>query len=356
MRVSVAANTAQRHWIEKVQKRLSTTSYFLENIKTVQMQNLSRVMGTMVHELRADEIATSRVYRKLLIVILLLCGSHRNSIATICIQCNSASRSNLSAANTSLTLAPIVTFAVYAITAAVSKNETLVTAQAFTSVALISLLATPVVVFIQALPQVVQCAACFDRIQEFCNYDAHIPPLCVSTANGRHAGPALRLGNVSLSRTSGLYHAYANQSFRRSKTGPLVLKAIDLRIDAGHSVAIIGPVGSGKSTLLERMLGETIAEPPIRDQQATPTAYCSQQPWLEQGTIRQNIVGMSPFDEQWYGIVTEACGLRHDLKQLDNGNGTVVGSNGLNLSGGQKQRIVSIRGLWCGSCIVGAAS
>lgn len=61
----------------------------------------------------------------------------------------------------------MVTFSVYAIIAVFWKNETLLTAQAFTSVALISLLTTPVVVFIQALPLVVQSIASFDRIQEY---------------------------------------------------------------------------------------------------------------------------------------------------------------------------------------------
>lgn len=75
IRVSLAANTSQRQWIEKVQKRLSTTSHFLDNIKAVKMQNLSRAMAKVVEELRADEIATSKVYRKLLIIILLLCES-----------------------------------------------------------------------------------------------------------------------------------------------------------------------------------------------------------------------------------------------------------------------------------------
>lgn len=248
-----------------------------------------------------------------------------------------------------MSLAPIITFAVYVIIAVFWTDETLLTAQAFTSVALISLLTTPVIVFIQTLPQVVQCTASFDRIQQFCNYRARTHSAGDSAAVDHHAGPALRLGDVTSKNTElgltpaqGFYQTYLGQSFRRSMSRPPVLKALDIRIEAGRIMAIIGPVGSGKSTLLESMLGETIAEPTIRNRNPIPTAYCSQQPWLEHRTIRANIIGMSPLDEQWYGTVTDACGLTYDLEQMEKGDGTLIGSKGLNLSGGQQHRIVSV--------------
>ena len=54
------------------------------------------------------------------------------------------------------------------------KKGSLLAAQAFTSLALISLLTTPVIVFVQALPMVIQCAGSFRRIQEYCNYAPEI--------------------------------------------------------------------------------------------------------------------------------------------------------------------------------------
>jgi ATP-binding cassette subfamily C (CFTR/MRP) protein 1 len=72
-----------------------------------------------------------------------------------------------------------------------------------------------------------------------------------------------------------------------------------------------------------------------------PIAYCSQQPWLENGTIRQNVVGISTYDREWYATVKFACSLDADIEGPQKGDSTSVGSKGLNLSGGQKQRIVS---------------
>lgn len=70
-------------------------------------------------------------------------------------------------------------------------------------------------------------------------------------------------------------------------------------------------------------------------------AYCAQQSWLENRTIRHNIVGASPWDRKWYSAIRVACCLDPDLEQLEKGDQTRVGSKGVNLSGGQKQRVVS---------------
>lgn len=71
-------------------------------------------------------------------------------------------------------------------------------------------------------------------------------------------------------------------------------------------------------------------------------AYCSQEPWPENGKIRQTIVATDALDEKWYNAVKFACGLVTDIKQLQKGDDTRIGSKGLNLSGGQKQRLVNI--------------
>ncbi|KAK1456724.1 ABC transporter [Colletotrichum cuscutae] len=75
-------------------------------------------------------------------------------------------------------------------------------------------------------------------------------------------------------------------------------------------------------------------------------AYCSQSPWLENGTLRQNILGISVFEKKWYDSVVSACGLEADLQALEKGDLTVIGSNGVNLSGGQKQRVALARAVF----------
>ena len=251
-------------------------------------------------------------------------------------------------ANTPINLAPVATFAVYVIISVFWKNETLLTAQAFTSLALVSLLTTPVVVFIQALPEVIGCLSSFDRIHEYCNYGTGMGSpneQCKSQSNN---GPDFNLqdmgpNSVELARSSpqDKIISFDGQSFGWSKTGSAVVKDLNLLIKPKSITAIVGPVGSGKSTFLESMLGETIAKPNTRLKRTFPIAYCSQQSWLEHTTIRQNIIGASSYEPKWYSVVQTSCGLDIDMRQLEKGDQTRVSSKGHNLSGGQKQRIVS---------------
>lgn len=74
-KVSVLLMTAQTRWIEKVQERLRVTTILLGEMKAVKMLGLTQVMSTVVQGLRVNEIKTSKAYRKLLVIIILLCTS-----------------------------------------------------------------------------------------------------------------------------------------------------------------------------------------------------------------------------------------------------------------------------------------
>ncbi|KAG9592924.1 bile acid-transporting ATPase, partial [Aureobasidium melanogenum] len=76
-------------------------------------------------------------------------------------------------------------------------------------------------------------------------------------------------------------------------------------------------------------------------------AYCAQQAWLVNGTIKENIVFASPWNPRRYKDVIVACSLQRDLEILDGGDQTLVGEKGVTLSGGQKQRISLARALYC---------
>ena len=71
--------------------------------------------------------------------------------------------------------------------------------------------------------------------------------------------------------------------------------------------------------------------------------YCAQQAWIQNATIRDNILFHKKFDEDWYNQVIEACSLKHDLEILPSGDATEIGEKGINLSGGQKHRIAMAR-------------
>ncbi|RHZ55013.1 hypothetical protein CDV55_100368 [Aspergillus turcosus] len=134
-------------------------------------------------------------------------------------------------------------------------------------------------------------------------------------------------------------------TFRRTPIADFRLQDISISFKHNALNVVAGPTGSGKTSLLLSLLGETVLEsgtatcPP-------DVAYVPQSPWLQNDTIRQNIIFYSPFDEARYNTVIEASGLIQDLQQLPAGDLTLVGERGTSLSGGQKQRVSLARALY----------
>ncbi len=68
-------------------------------------------------------------------------------------------------------------------------------------------------------------------------------------------------------------------------------------------------------------------------------SYSSQEPWLFNASIRNNIIFGQPFEQGKYNRVTKACCLLEDFDQLPYGDRTLVGEKGSSLSGGQRARV-----------------
>lgn len=140
-----------------------------------------------------------------------------------------------------------------------------------------------------------------------------------------------------------------NITVQPSPTSDPILTNVSLRVETSTITMVAGPIGVGKSILLKAILGELpyhgnifVSSPKI--------GYCAQTPWLQNGTIQQNICGFADaeeIDELWYKTVVKASTLEEDFVALVDGDRTVVGSKGVALSGGQRQRVVSVfKWLW----------
>ncbi|RXM37152.1 Multidrug resistance-associated protein 1 [Acipenser ruthenus] len=136
-----------------------------------------------------------------------------------------------------------------------------------------------------------------------------------------------------------------NGTFSWSRDGAPCLKRISVSVARGSLVAVVGHVGSGKSSLLSALLGEMEKKNGRVSLQGS-VAYVPQQAWIQNATLRDNIVFGQERKERWYQQVVEACALVDDLEILPAGDETEIGEKGLNLSGGQKQRVSLARAVY----------
>ncbi|XP_047441293.1 ATP-binding cassette sub-family C member 5 [Mugil cephalus] len=123
------------------------------------------------------------------------------------------------------------------------------------------------------------------------------------------------------------------------------LHRIDLRIKRGSLVGICGGVGTGKSSLLSALLGQmTLLEGNVAA--SGGFAYVSQQAWILNDSLKENILFGENYEPEKYNAVLEACCLLPDLAELPYRDMTEIGERGANLSGGQRQRVSLARALY----------
>ncbi|RAL15778.1 ABC bile acid transporter [Aspergillus homomorphus CBS 101889] len=154
--------------------------------------------------------------------------------------------------------------------------------------------------------------------------------------------------------------------FRSTTTVSSILQNVTLSFPMKGLSVVSGRTGSGKTLLLSAILGEcevvsgTVRRPipptsqAIYNQNLNPTdwtltsamAYVAQTPWIEAGSIRENILFGLPLSHARYQRVLSACALVQDLNLLDDRDFTEIGPSGVNLSGGQKVRVGLARALY----------
>ncbi|KAF6172964.1 hypothetical protein GIB67_006340 [Kingdonia uniflora] len=201
----------------------------------------------------------------------------------------------------------------------------------FTFLSTLRLVQDPVRTIPDVIGVVIQAKVALARIVKF----LEAPELQISSV--RHKCSTEELEHAIFIKT-------ANLSWDEHSSKP-TLRNINLEIKPGVKVAICGEVGSGKSTLLAAILGEV---PNVQGtvQVYGEIAYVSQMAWIQTGSIQENILFGSKFDQKRYQATLEKCSLTKDLEMLPYKDLTEIGERGVNLSGGQKQRIQLARALY----------
>jgi len=137
-----------------------------------------------------------------------------------------------------------------------------------------------------------------------------------------------------------------NGNFRWEKNEKAVLSDIDFRVKRGSLTAVVGSVGAGKSSLISALLGEMENESGSRVNVDGSVAYVPQQAWMQNATLKNNVLFSKEADDDKYDRIIDACALRSDIAILPGGDRTEIGEKGINLSGGQKQRVSLARAVY----------
>ncbi|TFH51822.1 ABC transporter ATP-binding protein [Actinomyces viscosus] len=135
-----------------------------------------------------------------------------------------------------------------------------------------------------------------------------------------------------------------------------LIRDLSLRVDPGHTVAIVGPTGAGKTTLVNLLMrfyeidggrilldGRDIARMP-RQEVRRRTGMVLQDPWLFAGTIRENIrYGRPGASDEEVEAAARACFVDHIIRALPQGYDTVLEEDAANISAGERQLLTIAR-------------
>ncbi|KAK3316810.1 P-loop containing nucleoside triphosphate hydrolase protein [Apodospora peruviana] len=318
----------QRKWMAAIQKRVGITSDIIGSMKGVKVAGLNEKAEIQIQGLRDYELEQSTQFRKTQVATLLLGVS-----PTI--------------------LMPAVTFTVYAIVQHISGGSQFGVATAFTSLSLLNLLFMPVMSLTNVWTNIMSALACLDRIQAFLlkekrkDYRTLLSWTdSVSSAAGE-PGPMDDNNSEKGEKAEQPWIKVQKGNFGWSKDGPAIVKDVDIDIMPGELTLLVGPVASGKSTLLKALLGEAfMISGSVEFTIPEEMAYCDQDAWLLNQTVKENILAFEGYDKEFYDEVIQACQLNEDIDQLPSGHDTLIGSKGVSLSGGQKQRVALARAVY----------
>uniref|UniRef100_A0A8C1J986 Multidrug resistance-associated protein 1 n=1 Tax=Cyprinus carpio TaxID=7962 RepID=A0A8C1J986_CYPCA len=228
-------------------------------------------------------------------------------------------------------LVALSTFAVYVL---VDEHNILDAQKAFVSLALFNILRFPLNMLPMVISSMVQASVSMKRLRVFLSHE--------ELDEDNVERPAISSSPDSIRIVDG--------AFSWSKDDSPTLKRINVCIPEGALVAVVGHVGSGKSSLLSALLGEMQKQEGYVSIKGS-VAYVPQQAWIQNATLKDNILFGRDAKDSWYQKVVEACALLPDLEILPGGDSTEIGEKGVNLSGGQKQRVSVARAVYC-SCAV----
>ncbi|KAM9344970.1 ATP-binding cassette sub-family C member 2 [Symphorus nematophorus] len=273
-------------------KRLKIMNEILNGIKILKLYAWEPSFQMQVEDIRGQELKVMRKF------------AYLTSVSTFIFSCAPA-------------VVSLVTFAVFV---RVSSDNMLTAEKAFTSISLFNILRFPLAMLPMLIAAIVQMTVSRKRLEKFLG------------------GEELESDIVRHDSSFNSAVSICDASFAWEKEAEPMLKNVSLDIKAAQLVAVVGAVGSGKSSLMSALLGEMHTTKGFINIQGS-LAFVPQQAWIQNATLRDNVLFGSPHEDKRFQEVIQACALAPDLELLPGGDLTEIGEKGINLSGGQKQRV-----------------
>ncbi|ETV69148.1 hypothetical protein H257_15104 [Aphanomyces astaci] len=308
--------------------RVKATDELLAGIRVVKMYGWEASLENRVTSLRDAELALQHTYQF---------GSELNAIG--------------------LLVAPTLSLMACVVVYVVGLGHALTPTVAFTAMAYVNIARLPCNLFAFAVMRVTEAVTSAHRIEAFIRSSPATIPSAASTTSTSSTTSIADDDMVAEAVVD--MHEASFASTNQPRVDPLtpppsssrsacILHQLNLTILQHQLTMIVGPVGSGKSSVLKAILGELELVAGHMEATTTRVAYASQEPWLQQTTIRSNITFQSDNANisDHYATVLSACQLLPDLASFPQGDCTVLGDRGVNLSGGQRARVALARAMY----------
>ncbi|KAI0640442.1 P-loop containing nucleoside triphosphate hydrolase protein [Trametes meyenii] len=252
---------------------------------------------------------------------------------------------------------PILVMLATFFTYTVLMKQQLTASKVFSSMSVFDMLRIDIQATFYIIPQLIQAKVSMDRIADFLRNTELIDEF----TDDKDEETGALYSAVSAPRdVIGIRQAsftWSRDSAPAQTPGGTRKRTFTLNVDdelifqRGKVNLVVGPTGAGKTSLLMALLGEMHYIPAGPDSFVSlprdgGVAYAAQESWVQNETIKNNILFGAPYDEVRYNKVLEQCALERDLSLFDAGDQTEVGEKGITLSGGQKARITLARAIY----------
>ncbi|KAF4042415.1 ABC transporter [Phytophthora infestans] len=327
--ISKLMRRLQLKLMEVKDERIKICNEVLAGMKVIKLQAWEHSFTRRVLEYRSEELSKLRTY----------------------IYARSGSMTLFSAIPSLVTVASFYTY--------VKLGNTLDVGTALTSLALFNILRFPLFMLPQVLNSIVEASVSIDRLSSYFQEEER-----EQVGPGDLDGVGVRVNNADFmwdtapktSPTSDASTVSKEEDSLLQEDSILdkealggdslpVLQSVSLEARPGDLIAVVGHVGAGKSTLLSGILGDARCSRGDVSLRGS-VAYVSQQPFIQNATVRENICFGLPFNEAKYAEALRVSSMQKDLTVLPGGDMTEIGEKGINLSGGQRTRVALARAVY----------